>query len=186
MPDYSKSKIYKLVNNVSDDTYFGSTSQPLYKRLHQHKKKNNGCTSKILFEQGVVSIVLVEEVCCENRDQLKARERHYIENFNCINKNIPGRTQKEYKNQYKIDNKEQIKEYNKQYKIDNKEQIKEQIKEYKKEYNKQYYTDNKEYIKQYQSKHFICGCGSKITIGAKSNHLKTKKHTEYLNNNIEL
>ena len=39
MPDYSNGKIY-TIRNRNDDTkiYVGSTSQPLYKRFHQHKK----------------------------------------------------------------------------------------------------------------------------------------------------
>jgi hypothetical protein len=40
---------------------------------------------------------------------LNAREGHYIKNIMCVNKNIAGRTQKEYRD----DNKEKLKEYKK-------------------------------------------------------------------------
>jgi hypothetical protein len=34
---YHNGKIYKLVNDVDDKVYIGSTCQPLYKRLYEHK-----------------------------------------------------------------------------------------------------------------------------------------------------
>ena len=75
------------------------------------------------------SIILIEEVNCESKDQLLSRERFYIESISCVNKSIPTRTQKEYY----IDNKEKHKEQQKQYYEINKEIIKEQVKEYHEE-----------------------------------------------------
>lgn len=99
MPDYSKSKIYKLICDDPELVYYGSTTQKyLSSRLCEHKKKNNNCTSKKLIEAGGVKIYLVENYPCESKNDLNARERFYIENNNCINKSLPGRTQKEYQN----------------------------------------------------------------------------------------
>ena len=39
MPNYQDSKIYRLVCNTNNLTYYGSTTQQLSKRLHQHKCK---------------------------------------------------------------------------------------------------------------------------------------------------
>jgi hypothetical protein len=37
------------------------------------------------------------ELCpCTSKDELTARERHYVQTINCVNRNIPGRTQQEY------------------------------------------------------------------------------------------
>ena len=121
--DYQNGKIYRLINNEMPDlVYYGSTCTELRKRLCQHKsdtkRKNN--SSKILFEFGKVEIILVEKYPCSDKSELISRERFYIENNKCINKIIPSRTVKEYRE----DNKEKIKEYSKQYRKNNKEKIK--------------------------------------------------------------
>ena len=36
MPDYSKSKIYKIIDNTNGNVYFGSTTQSLAQRLAGH------------------------------------------------------------------------------------------------------------------------------------------------------
>lgn len=115
---YNNAKIYKLWCYETDDVYVGSTTQKLSNRLYQHKSKLN-CSSKILFEKSDnVKIELIEEFPCENKNQLKQREGHFIREINCVNKRIAGRTIKEY---YQ-DNYEQIREQQKQYK----KQIREQ------------------------------------------------------------
>jgi hypothetical protein len=45
---YENGKIYKITGGGM--TYYGSTTQPLYKRFHQHKIKNNGCLTKNIIE----------------------------------------------------------------------------------------------------------------------------------------
>ena len=183
--DYQNSKIYKIINDALPDlVYYGSTVNTLSKRFGQHKKKSNICSSKQLFDCDVKpQIFLVESFPCNSKDELKAKERWYIENNVCVNKNIPNRTSTEYyidnkekilENQkqyyednkekitvYRLDNKEKINEYDKQYKIDNKEEIKlQRAKHYQdnKERisakDKQYRLDNKERIKIQKAKHY--------------------------------
>ena len=114
MPDYSKGKIYKIYNDsIPDKVYYGSTINTLVKRLGQHKDKFHLCTSKQLFPNA--KIVLVEKFPCNDKDELTKRERYYIENNECVNKNIPGRTIKEWK---KV-NKENIKQIDKKYRENN-------------------------------------------------------------------
>ena len=61
MPNYQESKIYKLVSNISDDIYIGSTVNRLSHRLNQHKNKHNSCVSKNLFtNDAVIQIILIE------------------------------------------------------------------------------------------------------------------------------
>ena len=151
--DYKNGKIYKLINDELGLTYYGSTATTLTKRLCGHKTKTNKCKSKLLFTGGAVEIFLVEEFPCENKDQLNKRERFYIENNECVNKNIPGRTMKEWREV----NKESIAEQNKEWFEANKEQMKEYNKEYReahkehnKEYNKEYREVNKEKMVEYQ------------------------------------
>jgi hypothetical protein len=121
-------KIYKIIDNTNGNVYIGSTTQQLNKRLSEHKSyynrylngKGNNCTSFDIIKNNDYRIELIKFVIYKDRIELHQRERYYIENNNCINKNIPLRTDKEYyidnkesKKQYYIDNKEYIKEYNK-------------------------------------------------------------------------
>ena len=201
MPNYSKSKIYKVVCDETNLTYYGSTIQPLYKRLSEHKKKDNNCKTKLMTNP---KIYLVVEFPCENKEQLLRKEREYIENNECINKQIPLRTTKEYyqdnkeelslKNkQYRQDNKEQIKQYKKQYIQDNIDKIKEQRKQYfqdnkehLKELNKQYKKDNIEQIKEQKKQYrinleiFECECGSKFKKDSKLRHERSQKHIKFI------
>jgi hypothetical protein len=154
--DYQNGKIYKLVSNVSDKVYYGSTTTTLVKRLYNHKVKYNLCKSKAIIDEDDYSMVLVEAYPCDNKMELHKRERYYIENNECVNKNIPTRNKAEYR----LDNIEKIIEREKQYRLDNKEHTKqyrldnkEHIKQYDKQYNKQYYIDNKEQIKEYKKQY---------------------------------
>jgi hypothetical protein len=145
-------KIYALSSPHTNQLYIGSTclSLPLRLRNHyelykQYLKGNNNkrCTAFKLFELGNVNIETIddcEDVCCKKA--LLKRERFWIENNNCVNKNIPGRTQKEsskahYENhkedkrQYYLDNREKRLQYAKKYINDNKDKYNEYQKEYR-------------------------------------------------------
>ena len=125
MPDYSKSKIYKIVCNETGQTYYGSTTVPLSQRIGKHRRYT-GCSSWCIIERGNYDYSLIEEFSCESKEQLHKRERWYIENNDCVNVRVEGRTQKEYKQE----NKEKIQEQTKQYREANKEKIQEQRKQY--------------------------------------------------------
>jgi hypothetical protein len=136
--DYENGKIYKITGG--NMTYYGSTTQILSKRLYQHKHKSNMCYSKKILELGNYDICLVELFPCKSKEELHMRERFYIENNECVNKNIPNRTQeeiKEYQTHYRIDNADKIKEKDKQKYNKNADKI------------KQYYIDNADKFKQY-------------------------------------
>jgi hypothetical protein len=158
MVDYTKSKIYKITCNITGLTYYGSTVNPISKRISNHRcefKSGRGrCSSRQVLVGGNYDYSLVEEFSCENKDQLHRRERYYIENNDCVNKEIPGRTLKEYREQnkdkllaqgkeYREQNKDKISEYYEQ----NKDKLLAQGKEYR-EQNKnkisEYYEQNKD------------------------------------------
>ena len=130
------------------EIYYGSTTQPLFKRLNQHKKFD--CKSKILFEKyGIESIKinLIKIFSCNNKEELHAEEAKFIRENKCVNLRIPRRTRKEYRE----DNKENIKVSKKIYNEANKEKIKEyyeKIKDKVKEYQEVYYQTNKDKIKE--------------------------------------
>ncbi len=186
MPDYQNAKIYKLVNDTLGLTYYGSTTKKLSVRKGQHKYQSTrkNTTSKLLFQgEGKVDIVLVEKFPCNDKEELNMRERFYIENNECVNKNVPGRTGKEY---YE-NNKEQICEQNKEYHQKNKEQICERKKDYYQnnkeqiiEQMKEYYQANKDKIQQ----KINCECGGRYIFKNKKRHLETKKHKNFISDSV--
>ena len=134
MVNYELGKIYKIVCNKTGLIYIGSTCQKLLsQRLSGHVrsykqwekgKPNKYTTSFNIIDNGDYYIELLEAVRCNSFDELAKKETYYIESIDCVNKIIPGRTNKEYDKQYYSDNKEKIKEQCKQYKQDDKEKLK--------------------------------------------------------------
>lgn len=82
---YARGKIYKLVNDVDEQIYIGSTCNNLAKRLSEHRKLAKKKPDRRVYAHlnaigwDSVRIVLVESVTAETKDQLLAREQHYIE-----------------------------------------------------------------------------------------------------------
>ena len=189
MPNYSKSKIYKLYSlHDPSKIYIGSTVQSLAKRKGGHKSaykcflKGNlpSITSFQIIELGEVKIELIEEVVCDNKEQLHKIEAGYIRDFDCVNKVIPCRTNK----QYQIDNKEAIKKRMHQYRIDNRAKIKQYRiagEERIKQRMKQYRIDNKEKIKEQNKKYYI---DNKENIKEQRKQYRKKKQAELLCHNI--
>jgi len=182
---YANGKIYKLVNEELGLTYYGSTTLTLNKRFSSHKSySSNNLTSKHLFEKGQVKIILVEDYPCNEKIDLLKRERYYIENNECVNKNIPSRTIKEsnknwfdnnknYQKEYRENNKEYKKKTNKEYHENNKKKLN--------EYSSKYRQKNKEILNKKSKEKFNCICGGQYIKAHKSRHLKSKKHQTFLN-----
>jgi hypothetical protein len=125
MPDYQLGKIYKIICNITGKIYIGSTCRPiLARRLAGHvsnytsylNSKGNYITSFKIIANGNYDIVLIELFPCNSKDELYARESHYIQTIQCVNKiknqglfKALGQTQ--YMKEYMKDNKEQIKKW---------------------------------------------------------------------------
>tara|TARA_R110000822_G_scaffold8902_8_gene35059 strand:+ start:542 stop:1003 length:462 start_codon:yes stop_codon:yes gene_type:complete len=124
-------KIYKIIDNTNGNIYIGKTENTLKQRLAVHKIDKN-CSSTEIIKNGDYRMELIEET------QDKTRERYWIENTQCINKQIPGRTDKEY---YE-DNKESILKQRKEYSKNNKDKIK--------KYQSEYRENNKDKTKEYK------------------------------------
>ena len=163
MVDYSNGKIYRLYCNITKKCYVGSTTQSLSKRLSQHKQnykcflngKYHFVSSFEILENNDYVIVLIENYECKNKEELFKRERFYIEQMECVNQQLPIRSNKEWVE----DNKEKIKEYRKNYYINNREKyldIKKQNYQNNRDkildYVKQYAVTNQELIKEYRKK----------------------------------
>ena len=186
MVNYNNGKIYKiepLCNHEDDEIYIGSTTKKyLSSRMVEHrqsyKRWKNGQTNKTmsfeLFEKyGLENcdIVLIENVNVNTKDELFAREKHYIKTLKCVNKLVPGRTKKE---NYE-DNKERILESQKQYYNDNKEALKIKLKKYREK--------NKDTLNLKKGLKFHCEiCNGNYTRSHKARHLNSKLHTAALEN----
>ena len=159
--DYKNGKIYCIRNTISNDVYVGSSCEPyLSKRMVKHRssaKANDRDRNMLLYQKmrelGVENfyIELLENYPCDSKDQLRAREGHYIREIATLNKRIETRTDKEWRE----DNKEYIQEWRKRHYENNKESIKEKTKQYQednidmiKQRKKDYYEQNKEEIKE--------------------------------------
>lgn len=204
---YKNGKIYRIVCNETGKQYIGSTCMTLCKRIYKHKEgytfymrgKHNYVSSFVIIEKNNFNIVLIEEYPCENKHQLRSRERYWIENSICVNLTIPTRTKKENREaKY-----EEYQERDKKYYEENRERVLERQKKYYEDnrddrqlYNKKYWEDNKQELhekhKTYynENKEYItlnktdCPCGGRFGMSNKSNHEKTKKHQNYLSSLI--
>ena len=102
--DYQNGKIYCIRSNQTDDVYYGSTTQPLYKRLSSHKNKfkmwktqnHHFITSFEILKYDDAYIELVENFPCNSIEELHKREGEIIRANECVNKRIAGRNKKEY------------------------------------------------------------------------------------------
>lgn len=195
MVNYGNGKIYKIepvCEHDEGDIYIGSTTKEyLSQRMDTHrndyKRWLNGKRNKVmsfqLFDKYSINncqIVLLESVRANTKDELASREAYYIRHTKCLNKNIPGRTHKQYCEQ----NKQAIVEYHRQYYEQNKDVVAEK--------GKQYYEQNKESIserhkiyrdinKAKRNAKCTCECGGCFTNGNRSTHFKTKQHQNYIN-----
>ena len=183
MVDYSKAKIYQVLNDVDDDIYIGSTCQSLSMRMSGHRRcykhKSNKLHTK-MREIGIEHffIRLIEEYPeCQNVEQLRRREGQLIiEPQPSLNSCIAGRT----KNQWYMDNADRVKEQTKQNYLENIENRMKQRKDYRtkncerlKDVRKKYYEENKEDINNKRKARVNCKiCGKELSKGFMTEHLQ--------------
>jgi hypothetical protein len=204
---YGNGKIYKLVNDVDDEIYVGSTCLSLSKRLHYHRNakttrsqiKIYSHLNNIGWER--VKIVLIEECPCENKEQLLRRERYWIENLKAtLNTHMPSRTYKQYYEEHKTviieharmyyqQNKERYHQQSKQRWQNTKEIQQQKSKEWReknrdtlRQKKQEYYQNHRDDILEKLKEKVKCECGCEIVKCHVNRHNKTKKHQQWLSN----
>ena len=162
--------IYIIKNQINNLFYIGSTCRTVEIRMNEHIHDQHVYLNlrlyKAMLEYGHENfyIELLEAFTYDDIKELRAREGFYVRAMSPeLNKNIPGRSPKEYK----ADNKIKIEEYRKKYVENNKIKIdkyqekyqvenKVKLNEYRKLYYRKYRLDNKDkmrkYYKEYQLK----------------------------------
>jgi hypothetical protein len=150
-------KVYKITCNVDDRIYIGSTTQELSQRMSCHRsaykkqKQNENITFPIyqaFDEIGIefFQIELIENVKCETKDELFAKEAHYQrelntkdpeKGFNCVYAHLSDEQRKKYNceksKKWAEKNPEKIQKMSKNYYDNNSVKIIEKSKIYRKE-----------------------------------------------------
>ena len=208
--NFDNAKVYCIRNYVNTEVYVGSTCQPLSKRMAKHRSNMNGAkekTRKVYQEMKRLGIEqfyieLLEEVKCDNIEQLRAKEGEYIRKMGTLNGLINGTTKKEqdrnwylnnkaYSNQkskeYRENHKEEIKEWKKQHYEENKEEILQKQKQYHQEnkearnaQKREYYEGTKAEQSAKRNVKIMCECGVAYTKRNAIRHQNSKCHQNFL------
>ena len=189
--DYKNGKIYKVLNTVNSDCYIGSTCSKLSQRMAKHRydmKSSRSSDYKIyqrMRELGIENfyIELLCECPCDNKEQLQAMEGQYIRKLGTLNDRIAGRSNQEYRETHKEENKERCKKYREE----NPEKVSESKKKCYDKKPEQYKKHHQEYrqrddVIQRRKLKIICSCGCEVRKEDIRRHERTKKHQEALNN----
>ena len=163
---HQNGKIYIIYSLISSKVYFGSTINKIDRRFKKHiyyyngyKKGKYKCCYGIcdMFDELDVNnckIKLIKNYSCNSRKALELEEGKFIQSSKqCYNKNVAGRSKKEWNKKYRADNVEKNKQYKKIYRENNEKTLKQKIN---------------------------CECGGKYTFENKARHFRTLKHLDYL------
>jgi hypothetical protein len=151
--------IYEIVCNITGERYIGSCKD-LTKRMykHKHNAKNDGCiTSKQIIGRGNYTTKILDTYDDTNRF---IKEQEWIEKLECINNRNAFTDQKEYNKKYNHDYYHKHKDANREIKK----------------------LRDKEYYQSKTATKIECECGGHYMSysGAKSRHLKTKQHLDFV------
>ena len=149
--------VYKIHCNITGEDYYGSTDRDIEERMEYHRMSPEHPAKPVstsIIERNDWSYEIMEEVDYIIKVELLIRERYYIENYPCININIPYRTMEE-KRQYNI-------EYNRERRL-----------------NPEYRRPRAR-----KTVSIDCECGGRYTDEfSKVKHLKTNKHKRFIGDN---
>lgn len=195
MVNYQMGKIYKITSTQTDKIYVGSTCKKyLSERLSAHKSayrtrasgRSSKCASFDILCFDDAMIVLIELFPCNSKDELFAREQHHMD----LNKqiivnqcNAKGRNienLKEYQKQWKKENPDSLAKTKQKYRATS--HGKETEKNTREEYrcSERGKAKAKEEQARRKLRKYMCECGSTVCAGAKSQHLKSTKHIDFM------
>ncbi len=95
MPDYQNGKIYKIINDINNILYIGSTCQLLHKRLFAHRSSANAEKSCTTFHTAMRAIgchhfriLLIRIFPCKSKMELEAEEYRIITEVQSTGKEV--------------------------------------------------------------------------------------------------
>ena len=158
------------------DIYVGSCKD-FRKRMCIHKynccnEKYHGYNLKLykfIRANGGWDNFCMEEIDTCDVERLRQTEQEYIDKLNPSLNQVRAYRSDEYYKEWK-------KEYSKEYRENNKE--------YHKEYHKEWYKNNKDTYNERRKEKYTCECGSTLRKSDKGQHLKTKKHKNFIQSQI--
>ena len=185
--------VYLLHNKNSEtgkDSYVGSTSQSLERRLSDHKshakqKQNENCKLyKRILEVGLENWEIVPLLTLEcTRDEIRAFEREWADlleaDLNSISPMATAEESSRRRVEYYASNREEIRKQQAEYRKKNREKIRQETAEYRKKNREKIRQETAEYRKKIKaSKKFFCEicditCCSKKEL---KTHNDTLKH----------
>jgi hypothetical protein len=171
MNKYANGKLYRVESDWHPLNYIGSTCNSLEQRLCCHVSAFNGhggstkCSIDEILAKGDYVIRLIENYPCDTKEELLAREAHWIKIWGkaCINKVIPLRTAKERYHQ-------------------NIGGARDRILAKCKDYNRTHKAQKSAGDRAYRQRlgKISCVCGSTYSGSHKADHEKTDKHQNYM------
>ena len=201
---YENGKIYKVIDNGYNLCYIGSTCEELSQRMARHRsfyksyvnKHIQGRTGRnsiydMFDEYGVdnCKIELIEECPYNTKEELLRQEGVFIQQTDCINKRVEGRTRKEYyekKRDVLLENK---KDYYKKKESEFKQKVicvcgaivcvKEKPIHEKRSKHQQYLKEKEDINSGLCKDKIICLCGSIVPKRKLYRHEKTEKHINH-------
>jgi hypothetical protein len=203
MPNYQNGRIYKITSFQTEQIYVGSTTKTLCRRMADHrsafKKPVKNYTAFIILAFDDAFIELIENFPCNSKEELEARERHYIRTLpNVVNKVVPTRSYKEWYEENRDKILAHKREFNQNDRIQNKETINTDLRE-KYHENEEYRNHRLELCRKFYAKRRVerlaknkiemtCECGAKFQSSSKWQHEKTHKHQDFVNskNNLNI
>ena len=178
MPNYTKCLMYKLICD-EDPTflYIGHTTnwtkrKALHKSecvIYPHRKVYQKIRKLGGWEN--IKMIWIEDYPCNNNREGEAREQYWMDTLKSNMNTIRAFLTEEQR-------KEEAKEYHKESYENNKEAVL--------EYQKEYYEANKEAIISKRQSKYNCECGGRYTYSHKTEHLRSKKHQDWLLTCVEV
>ena len=193
--NYENIHFYKIVckDTCIKDCYVGHTTD-FVSRKSNHKKSCNDCNSKhydryiyqFLRENGGWDnwdMILIETTKCENGLEARKKEREHIEQLNAslnIHKRpyISSEEAIQRRQQWRKDNPETVRKSI----CESHRRLKENHPERYKQYAHTNWENNKDKITKRAKEKVECECGASVSRGGLSDHRKTNKHQQYLQN----
>jgi hypothetical protein len=190
MPNYSNSKIYRVISEIGKVIYIGGTTQTLANRMCDYRKgykqwvekRQNYIRVFEVLNYDDYKIELIQNFPCINKSQLAVKINQIItecgaEEYQIANELqtnfIEYDSQKEYMKQNYANNKKYHSKQRKEYYIENKTKLLAQM--------EKYYNANKETIREKQKKKYTCEvCNIELVKRQKRRHEKTKRHQDNL------